>query len=108
MAAPYTMRRLQSDMFIGIDGCSPGWIAVAITDRGFREARLLSRFTEVMANYATAGVLGADIPIGLVDAVFREADRAARAFLVGQSSSVFNAPPRAALTAQDYDEAKRD
>ncbi len=45
-----------------------------------------------------------DIPIGLVDGA-RDADAAARAFLVGQASSVFSAPPRAALDCERYEDA---
>lgn len=42
------------------------------------------------------------MPLGLTDNSPREANRAARAFLVGKASSVFNAPARAVLVASSY------
>lgn len=93
-------------MVIGVDGHSSGWIAVAIDDGGFVSARSFETFAALMIGNASATVIAVDIPIGLVDAPVREADRAARAVLVSNSSSVFNAPPRSALSADSYEQAK--
>jgi predicted RNase H-like nuclease len=93
-------------VFIGIDGCPTGWIAIAITAGGFGEARAFSRFADVMTHYASAEAIAVDMPLGLVDGAARHADQAARDFLAGQSSSVFNAPPRSVLAAKDYDDAQ--
>jgi predicted RNase H-like nuclease len=53
-------------------------------------------------------VIAVDIPIGLWEKGDRECDNAARALVgPGRRSSVFPPPPRYALKAKDYDEAKR-
>ena len=46
--------------------------------------------------------VGIDMPIGLIDGPPRECDREARKYLADARSSVFPAPPRAALTCGDY------
>ena len=78
-------------MFLGVDGHSKGWVAVALDDKGFVGAQSFESFASLMAGNAGAKVIAVDIPIGLVDVPVREADQAARAVLVGKSSSVFNA-----------------
>lgn len=94
-------------MFVGVDGCRGGWIAVAITGDGFRYARHTTTFAALMHELDDAVAIGVDMPLGLVAKGHRDAERAARAFLVGQASSVFNSPPRSALRAATYDEAQR-
>ena len=59
-----------------------------------------------MDRFCEAKIIGIDMPLGLVDRGDREADTAARKFLKGQSSSVFNSPPRPVLAAGDYSEAQ--
>lgn len=95
-------------MYLGVDGHSHGWITIALDDKGFVEARSFETFASLMAASARAKVIAVDIPIGLVDVPIREADQAARAMLVGNSSSVFNAPPRRAIapTVTTYAQAK--
>jgi predicted RNase H-like nuclease len=94
-------------VFVGVDGCSLGWVAIAITDEGFSEARLLDDFDAVVHAFPDARVIGVDMPIGLTEDANRAADRAARSFLKGNASSVFNAPVRSALEAVSYEDAKR-
>lgn len=93
-------------MFVGVDGHKAGWVYVVVDDGGFSRAGTCPRFEDVLASNPEAKVIGVDIPIGLVDEPGREADAAARAFLEGNASSVFNAPVRAALDAPDYDQAR--
>jgi predicted RNase H-like nuclease len=77
---------------VGIDGCSAGWI-IASTDRVIVVPKLrLDEFE----------LVGIDMPIGLVDGPPRACDIAARKFLGRAGSSVFPAPPRAALPHADY------
>jgi predicted RNase H-like nuclease len=77
---------------VGIDGCARGWI-IATIDRVFVVPKLhLDEFE----------LVGIDMPIGLVDGPPRACDIAARKFLGRAGSSVFPAPPRAALTCTDY------
>lgn len=93
-------------MYAGVDGHSKGWVAVVIDDNGFVGARSFETFAALMIGNASAKVIAVDIPIGLVNAPVREADKAARAILAGNSSSVFNAPPHRALSATTYEQAK--
>jgi len=93
-------------MYVGVDGCKAGWVAVAVDDAGFVGARVLTTFDDVIEAHRAARVLAVDIPIGLVDAV-REVDRAVRGFLTGQASTVFPTPPRSALLAKSEEEAQR-
>ena len=79
----------------GIDGCRGGWI-VATTDGAIVLPTLELR---------SFGRIGVDMPIGLVDGPPRACDIEARRFLGSGGSSVFPAPPRAALTCTDYPSA---
>ena len=94
-------------MFVGVDGFKGGWIAIGISTRGFKEARAFATFAELMSEYAKAKIIAVDMPLVLVARGDREADSAARAYLKGQASSVFNAPPKPVLTASDYPDAAR-
>lgn len=92
-------------MFVGVDGYKKGWVAIRIDESGFVDAACFSSFDELVAAYADARVIGVDMPIGLMDGPAREADQAARDFLKGNASSVFNAPVRSALKASSYAQA---
>jgi predicted RNase H-like nuclease len=85
----------ESNDIAGIDGCKAGWIVA--TGRGvFVVPRLqLDRFD----------LVGIDIPIGLLDGPRRACDGAARKYLESAGSSVFPAPPRAALACTTYVDA---
>jgi predicted RNase H-like nuclease len=76
----------------GIDGCAAGWI-IATVDRVVVIPKLRLEDFEVV---------GIDMPIGLIDGPPRACDIAARRFLGRAGSSVFPAPPRAALACTDY------
>lgn len=89
---------------VGVDGCRQGWVAVAVSERGFEAATCEPSLAAVLERFDGAAVFGVDIPIGLVEGE-RDADAAARAFLVGQASSVFSAPPRPALDCERYEDA---
>lgn len=77
---------------VGIDGCKAGWIVA--TDRGV--------VVHTRLQLELFGLVGIDIPIGLVDGPRRACDLAARKYLESAGSSVFPAPPRAALPCADY------
>jgi predicted RNase H-like nuclease len=77
---------------IGIDGCAAGWIIAAIDRVVVVPTLRLDEFE----------LIGIDMPIGLVDGPPRACDIAARKFLGRAGSSVFPAPPRAALASTDY------
>lgn len=92
-------------MFVGVDGCKQGWIAVTVDAAGFVAASVHGHFTELLAAHEGASVLGVDMPIGLLETAPRGADVRARAFLKGQGSSVFAAPVRAVLSASSHEAA---
>jgi predicted RNase H-like nuclease len=91
---------------VGVDGCKGGWVVVELTDGAVTDCAFASTFTEIVARDAT--VIGVDIPLGEPPTVVRAADAAARKFVGGRlASSVFNAPPLAAVRADDYETACR-
>ena len=92
-------------MFVGVDGHARGWVAVVIDANSCVGAASFPTFAALLHAYDGAELIGVDIPIGLTDDGARAADRAARAFLQGQASSVFNAPARAVLQAESYAQA---
>ena len=94
------MRRL----VLGVDGCRHGWIAAIVIDGCLHSVEFHKSAAQVLAANPDATILAFDIPIGLSNNR-RRADTAARRFLQGRTSSVFNAPPLAALDATTYAEA---
>lgn len=91
--------------FAGLDGCASGWVCVVLDERGFVSSSLYSDFASAMGGLSSVAAIGVDMPLGLVEIGDREADRAARAYLKGQASSVFSAPPRPVVGAASYPEA---
>jgi len=88
----------------GLDGWKNGWV-MAIID-GERLASV-SAITDLAAGLAAAGPLdriGIDMPFPLLDGE-RAADALARAQLGRRASTVFSAPPLAALRATHYPDA---
>ncbi len=95
-------------MFFGVDGCPGGWIAIGLDARGAATSHLSSTFAALVDELTRPGLVLVDMPIGLPSAAVpdRVCDRAARALLGrGRASSVFPAPARAALAADDYETA---
>lgn len=95
----------------GLDGCRGAWAGVLLdldAPDNHRSARFAA-VADLIDGPEAPLVVGIDIPIGLPERVGgggRAADRAARAYLGKGRSSVFPVPPRAAIYAQDYAEAK--
>jgi predicted RNase H-like nuclease len=81
-----------ADDIAGIDGCKAGWIVATARAVVVVEQLRLEAFA----------LVGIDMPIGLVDGPPRSCDLAARKYLERAGSSVFPAPPRAALAHTDY------
>lgn len=89
---------------LGVDGCRDGWVGVAPDPDGPRayaapDLRALVALAEGDGPIAQVGI---DIPIGLVDEGWRDADRLAAAMLGRRRSSIFTTPVRAALEAPDH------
>lgn len=94
--------------FIGIDGCKDGWFCITLDENCDWTYRIISD-TNSLADYVSnASSVLIDIPIGLLDSGpdERHCDTAARQLLTKpRSSSVFPAPARQSLLANDYQEA---
>jgi predicted RNase H-like nuclease len=91
---------------LGIDACRGKWLAVALDEGHFDEARLASDAAALVAAWPEAAAIGVDIPIGLPETPLRETDRAARDFVGERRSSVFATFPSVVLEAPTYEEAK--
>lgn len=98
-------------MYLGVDGCPDGWIAVAYDDHGYADSGLYSHIEDLYGKYgAEAETVLVDVPIGLRERsnAKRPCDVAARTLLSpDRHSSVFAPPIRAAVHADSYEEAKR-
>lgn len=97
-------------MYIGVDGCPAGWIAVRYDDDGYVNAGFYAEIDELWASHAeTAETILIDIPIGLRENsnAKRPCDDTARQKLGHpRSSSVFPVPVRAAVQEDSYEAAK--
>jgi len=115
----------------GVDACRRGWVAVTLegagrpadqpdgTERAGHNAQLPGtariRVDAVRVHETLAGVLdgdgaivaGIDMPLGLLESGWREADRAARGLLGPRRSSVFAIPPRPVWVQPGYQAASR-
>ena len=98
----------------GMDGCRGGWVVAIATDGanggGTLRIDVARDFAEALAFAASASRIAVDMPIGLLDVPQpggRACDRAARAVLGRQGSSVFSPPARPALDASDHRDAQR-
>jgi predicted RNase H-like nuclease len=79
----------------GVDGTKGGWIAIVLDDGRFGGDYFLPIDTD-FASLRDAHVIAVDVPIGFGP---RKADAAARHFLRGASSTVFNTPSREQVEA---------
>ena len=90
---------------LGVDGCRDGWVGVALdgaaAPRAYAAPDLL-RLVALAERDDPVDLVGVDIPIGLLDEGWREADRLAAALLGRRRSSIFVTPVRAALEAPDH------
>jgi predicted RNase H-like nuclease len=93
----------------GVDACRRGWVAVSLEGSG-RVRVAAVRVHETLAGVLDgggAGVVGIDMPLGLLESGWREADRAARGLLGPRCSSVFAIPPRAVWAQASYQAASQ-
>lgn len=93
---------------LGLDAAGKaGWVGVTVDDHGFVGAHIGRLAADVVAaaeHHAAApvDVVAIDIPIGLVAAPTRTADRAARSFVGPRRSSVFPAPHPEVVALVDH------
>jgi predicted RNase H-like nuclease len=100
---------------IGVDACRRGWVAVSLEVS--RLPHRAPRLVAVRMDGSLAGVLdqerdcaqvvGIDMPLGLLESGWREADRVARGLLGPRRSSVFAIPPRAVWVQTSYQAANQ-
>jgi predicted RNase H-like nuclease len=90
----------------GVDACAGGWVAVTL---GSSVTSMVTGVTvaATLDLLPLAGITGIDMPLGLLSAGWREADRLARRALGRRGVTVFAIPPRAVWECQSYAEANR-
>jgi predicted RNase H-like nuclease len=97
-------------MYIGVDGCSTGWVAVQFDDDNYEDTNLYEDIQELwMAHGDAAEQILIDVPIGLRENSNKKrlCDDAARKKLSPKRhSSVFPVPVRAAVHEESYEDAK--
>ncbi|MCZ6681310.1 MAG: DUF429 domain-containing protein [Candidatus Poribacteria bacterium] len=98
---------LKINMFVGVDGCRAGWLAVGLTADDGWQIDVFPDVSSLWNHYRHASVILIDIPIGLRDggAQERRCDPEVRKLLGPRRSSVFPAPCRSAVYAESYEEA---
>lgn len=99
----------KSKMYVGVDGCSDGWIAVRYDKEGYRGATRFGSIGELWGKWSPAETILIDVPIGLRETSNepRPCDTAARQRLSPtRHSSVFPTPVREAVHTDTYEEAK--
>ncbi len=95
----------------GVDACRRGWVAVTLDAPP--SGRLQVVAVRMHASLAgalegdEASVVGIDMPLGLLESGWREADRAARGLLGPRRGSVFAIPPRAVWAQASYQAANQ-
>lgn len=99
----------------GVDACRGGWVAVSLevspTETGpavtVTVGGGLAALLAPEQDVAGMTVVGIDMPLGLLETGWREADRAARGLLGPRRSSVFAIPPREVWAQTSYQAANR-
>ena len=89
---------------LGVDGCRDGWVGV-VPDAAAPRAYVGVDLTTLLARAEADGPVvrvAIDVPVGLADAGWRDADLLAASLLGRRRASVFRTPVRAALTATDH------
>jgi predicted RNase H-like nuclease len=89
----------------GIDGCRAGWVAVVLDGGQVVGTLVAATLREIVDACPRARAIGVDMPMGLIERGWREADRLAAARLGAHRSRLFMVPPRAAWAAATYPEA---
>ena len=100
-----------SDGVTGVDGCAGGWVAVTLRppEAGNGSGALTASVAvaATLDGLALAGVVGIDMPLGLLADGWRVADALARRALGRRAVTVFAIPPRPVWRQPTYAEANR-
>ena len=94
-------------MFVGVDGCRAGWLAIGLEAKGSWQVDIFPDASDLWDHHRRASLILIDIPIGLKTdgKVERRCDPEARRLLGPRRSSVFPAPCRESIYASSYQEA---
>ena len=94
-------------MFVGVDGCRAGWLAIGLEVEGSWHVNIFPDVSSLWDHHRQASLILIDIPIGLKaeGRVERRCDPQVRKLLGPRRSSVFPAPCRRAIYASSYQEA---
>ena len=94
-------------MFVGVDGCRAGWLAVGLESESSWQVNVFPDVYSLWDHHRQASLILIDIPIGLKTngSAERHCDPIVRKLLGPRRSSVFPAPCRAAIYASSYQEA---
>jgi predicted RNase H-like nuclease len=90
---------------VGVDAWRGGWVAVVLEDGQVSDVRLSVTLDQIADGYPDAAAIGVDMPLGLVERGWRDADRLGAARLGAHRSRLFMVPPRAVWELDDYKEA---
>jgi predicted RNase H-like nuclease len=95
----------------GLDACANGWVAVtlpsAATDEPFAPVAVSIAVSPTLDGLSLAGVVGIDMPLGLLADGWRDADTLARRALGRRGVTVFAIPPRPVWQQPTYAAANR-
>ncbi len=96
----------------GVDACKRGWVAVTLAAPGpvLAAVRMDASLAGVLDDGPGADlarIVGIDMPLGLVEAGWRDADRLARGLLGPRRSSIFAIPPRPVWAQATYQAANQ-
>jgi predicted RNase H-like nuclease len=92
----------------GVDGCAAGWVAVTLGPENSPTATLVrTAVAKTLDELPLTGVTGIDMPLGLLDAGWRDADLLARRALGRRGATVFAIPPRSVWECETYADANR-
>lgn len=90
---------------VGVDGCRAGWVAVRLDADRRVTVLLATTFAQIKAACPGVAAIGVDMPLGLVEEGWRDADVLAAARLGRYRSRLFMVPPRGAWDAPSYRDA---
>ena len=102
-------------VFLGVDGCRAGWLAIRLAPDNGWEVDIFRNFSQLWDRYSAASLILIDIPIGLREGnpengssarQERRCDKEARKLLgPKRRSCVFRVPCRPAVYSSSYDDA---
>jgi len=90
---------------VGVDAWRGGWVAVVLEDGQVSDVRQAAALDQITDECPDAAAVGVDMPLGLVERGWREADRLGAARLGAQRSRLFMVPPRAVWETKTHADA---